>query len=144
MLKLFGDEESADVVFEVSQDDSSAGENTRKRGRTSHVKLYAHKFILKHCASNIYALCGLAEEKENGENKGEEDEQSDDEVDYDDIMEVDGAKKKKKGKKEEKTTNPSSRPRTPRPPPTEGPRSSGSDSWRKPRWTPMDTCAQRL
>ncbi|KAL7523239.1 hypothetical protein ACHAWF_000435, partial [Thalassiosira exigua] len=56
MLKLFLDEESADVVFHVD----GGGQqilNTRKRTPTSQVNCHAHRFILKQCAPGLAELC---------------------------------------------------------------------------------------
>ncbi|KAL7523526.1 hypothetical protein ACHAWF_000553, partial [Thalassiosira exigua] len=60
MLKLFGNEESADVVFEV-EDAGQQGGNKRKRTSTSQTKFHAHRFILKQCAPDLDALCGSAD-----------------------------------------------------------------------------------
>ncbi|KAL7527625.1 hypothetical protein ACHAWF_002254 [Thalassiosira exigua] len=60
MLKLFGNEESADVAFEV-EDAGQEVDNKRKRARTTHTKLHAHRLILKQCAPDLDALCGSAD-----------------------------------------------------------------------------------
>jgi len=56
MLKLFGDEESSDVVFEITKKE----EKTKKRKRemaSSSVQFHAHRFILEHTSSELAALC---------------------------------------------------------------------------------------
>ena len=56
MLKLFRDEESSDVIFEIS----SKEERTKKRKRekaSSSVQFHAHRFILQHTSSELGALC---------------------------------------------------------------------------------------
>ena len=56
MLKLFMDEESSDIIFEVC---NQKKENTkkRKRGKVSTVQFHAHRFILEHTSSELAALC---------------------------------------------------------------------------------------
>ena len=46
MLKLFLDEESADVVFELKSDDTS-----------SKIHYHAHRCVLKACAPDLFRLC---------------------------------------------------------------------------------------
>lgn len=56
MLKLFGDEESSDVIFEITKKE----EKTKKRKRemaSSSVQFHAHRFILEHTSSELAALC---------------------------------------------------------------------------------------
>jgi hypothetical protein len=59
MLKLFGDEESSDIIFEITKNEDNP--KKRKRGKTSSsastVRLYAHRFILEHTSSELAALC---------------------------------------------------------------------------------------
>lgn len=57
MLKLFMDEESSDVIFEVTDERKNA--KKRKRGKTSSstVQFHAHRFILEHTSSELAALC---------------------------------------------------------------------------------------
>ncbi|KAL7526511.1 hypothetical protein ACHAXR_001524, partial [Thalassiosira sp. AJA248-18] len=58
ILKMFMDEESADIVFEVI-DGNEQVRNTRKRTSTSIVKFHAHRLILKQCAPMLAELlCG--------------------------------------------------------------------------------------
>ena len=62
-LKLFDDENSADVVFEINeQQKQSETENARKRAKTSAAKLYhAHRFILQHHSQELSALCATSD-----------------------------------------------------------------------------------
>jgi speckle-type POZ protein len=65
MLKLFNDENSADVVFEIceQQQNQSISESDRKRARTSTAKLYhAHRLILQHYSSELSALCATSDD----------------------------------------------------------------------------------
>ena len=63
ILKLFNDEESADIVFEVGSDES--GRNTRKRAKTT-TTFHAHRLILQQCSSTVLnELC-----KSGGEEAG--------------------------------------------------------------------------
>ena len=57
MLKLFGDEESSDVVFEVCNQDKEKNTKKRKRQKASTVQFHAHRFILAHTSSELAALC---------------------------------------------------------------------------------------
>ena len=64
MIKLFDDENSADVVFEIceQQQNQSISESDRKRARTSTAKLYhAHRFILQHHSQELSALCATSD-----------------------------------------------------------------------------------
>ena len=63
MLKLFDDESSADVVFEIcDQLKQSETESDRKRAKTSTAKLYhAHRLILQHHSQELSALCATSE-----------------------------------------------------------------------------------
>ena len=61
VLKLFMNEESADVVFEV--DDSKScqdGEHTNKKSKTT-TNFHAHRLILKNNASTLYEMCGASD-----------------------------------------------------------------------------------
>ncbi|KAL7523696.1 hypothetical protein ACHAWF_000631, partial [Thalassiosira exigua] len=60
MQKLYGDEESADVTFEIEDNNEQVGDK-RKRDKSTHTKIHAHRFILKKCAPDLDALCGSAE-----------------------------------------------------------------------------------
>ena len=61
MLKLFNDENSADVVFEICEQHVQA-ENGRMRTKTSTTKLYhAHRLILKHHSPELSALCAASD-----------------------------------------------------------------------------------
>jgi len=62
MLKLFGDESSADVVFEVSEHKSSEGKSkSRKRAKVASTNFYAHRLILQHHSSELASLCATSE-----------------------------------------------------------------------------------
>jgi len=56
MLELFGDEETADVVFEVG---GQQGTNVqKKKAKTSTTSFHAHRLILQKCAPTLYEMCG--------------------------------------------------------------------------------------
>ena len=58
MLKLFNDEISADIVFEICEQQKSDSESDRQRAKTSAAKLYyAHRLILQHYSAELSALC---------------------------------------------------------------------------------------
>ncbi len=57
MLKLFMDEESSDVIFEVCNQKKEKNTKKRKRGKVSTVQFHAHRFILAHTSSELAALC---------------------------------------------------------------------------------------
>ena len=66
ILKLFNDEKSADVVFEID-DDQKQSENRKSNGRmrakTSTAKLYhAHRLILQHHSPELSALCATSDD----------------------------------------------------------------------------------
>ena len=65
MLKLFDDEKSADVVFEICEQQKrsqSRKSNVRKKAKTSAAKLYhAHRFILQHHSPELSALCATSD-----------------------------------------------------------------------------------
>ncbi|KAL7449323.1 hypothetical protein ACHAWC_001393, partial [Mediolabrus comicus] len=64
MLKLFGDESSADVVFEVSEHKASENESksrSRKRAKISSANFHAHRLILQHHSPELAALCATSE-----------------------------------------------------------------------------------
>jgi speckle-type POZ protein len=65
MLKLFDDENSADVVFEICEqqkESENSTSNGRKRAKTSAAKLYhAHRLILQHCSQELSALCATSD-----------------------------------------------------------------------------------
>ncbi|KAL7534734.1 hypothetical protein ACHAWF_004927 [Thalassiosira exigua] len=63
MQKLFGDEESADVTFEIEDDNEQVG-NKRKRTKSTHTKIHAHRLILKKCAPDLDALCESAKDND--------------------------------------------------------------------------------
>ena len=50
IIKLFNDEESADIVFELDADGS--GRHTRKRAKTT-TTFHAHRLILQQCSSTV-------------------------------------------------------------------------------------------
>ena len=62
VLELFNDEESADIVFELSSE-SNNGEDSKKKAKTS-TTLFAHRLILKKCAPALYEMCGSPDGKE--------------------------------------------------------------------------------
>ncbi|KAL7546515.1 hypothetical protein ACHAWF_009838, partial [Thalassiosira exigua] len=57
MQQLFGDEKFADVVFEF-EDEGKRSSKKRKRTKSTHTKIHAHRFILRQCAPDLDALCG--------------------------------------------------------------------------------------
>ncbi|KAL7501050.1 hypothetical protein ACHAWT_009205 [Skeletonema menzelii] len=59
MLKLFDDENSADIVFEICEEPKSESQRSgRKRTKTSTAKLHhAHRFILQHYSQELSDLC---------------------------------------------------------------------------------------
>eukprot|EP00585_Thalassiosira_rotula_P001671 CAMPEP_0196153012 /NCGR_PEP_ID=MMETSP0910-20130528/36480_1 /TAXON_ID=49265 /ORGANISM="Thalassiosira rotula, Strain GSO102" /LENGTH=403 /DNA_ID=CAMNT_0041416727 /DNA_START=32 /DNA_END=1243 /DNA_ORIENTATION=- len=58
ILKLFMDESSADVVFEVGGGQQQAVENDHKKAKTSPISFYAHRLILQKCAPALAEICG--------------------------------------------------------------------------------------
>ena len=54
--KLFMDNETADIVFEL-EEDGQKHPNSKKRSRTAPVKFHAHRLILKQSAPMLAALC---------------------------------------------------------------------------------------
>ena len=54
MLKLFMDEESADVVFQVGGQQGTA---TNKRAKTSPTNFHAHRLVLRQCAPQHWQMC---------------------------------------------------------------------------------------
>ena len=58
VLKLFNDEESADVVFEVRLQQAT---DTHKRAKSLRVNFHAHRSILKNNASSLYEMCGASD-----------------------------------------------------------------------------------
>ena len=54
MLKLFMDEESADVVFQVGGQQGTA---TNKRAKTSPTNFHAHRLVLRQCAPQLWQMC---------------------------------------------------------------------------------------
>jgi speckle-type POZ protein len=60
--KLFNDENSADVIFEICEHQKSDSESERKRAKTSTEKLYhAHRFILHHYSPELSAICATSD-----------------------------------------------------------------------------------
>ena len=55
MLELFMDEETADVVFEVGEEQQTKG---RRKKAKSTTNFHAHRLILKNNASELYDMCG--------------------------------------------------------------------------------------
>jgi len=60
--KLFMDEETADVVFEVGG--QQQGKDKHKRAKISTNNFHAHRLILKKCAPTLYEMCGKSDESE--------------------------------------------------------------------------------
>lgn len=58
--KLFNEEETADVVFEVGGEQAT-GTITRKKSKTT-TNFHAHRLILKNNSSTLYEMCGKADE----------------------------------------------------------------------------------
>jgi len=56
ILKLFGDEESSDVTFEIAKKEDITKKRKRDKASSS-VQLYAHRFIHEHTSSELAALC---------------------------------------------------------------------------------------
>jgi len=61
VLKLFMDEETADIVFEVDNESCQGEEHTNKKTRTT-TSFHAHRLILKNNASTLYEMCGKSDE----------------------------------------------------------------------------------
>ncbi len=62
MLKLFEDEKSADIAFEVSEKQKPEGKSkSRKRAKISSANFYAHRLILQHHSPELAALCATSE-----------------------------------------------------------------------------------
>ena len=65
MLKLFNDENTADVVFEIEEQQNqshSRKSNGRKRAKTSVTKLYhAHRLILQQHSQELSDLCATSD-----------------------------------------------------------------------------------
>ena len=59
MLELFMDEETADVVFEVGEEQQTKGRRKRAKSTTN---FHAHRLILKKNASELYDMCGKSDE----------------------------------------------------------------------------------
>jgi len=57
LQKVFMDEESSDVIFEVLQ----KGGNSKKKAKTSSTTFHAHRLILQQCAPQLAELCGPIE-----------------------------------------------------------------------------------
>ncbi len=65
ILKLFDDENSSDIVFEICEQQNQSENSTsngRKRAKKSAAKLYhAHRFILQHYSPELSALCATSD-----------------------------------------------------------------------------------
>jgi hypothetical protein len=61
ILKLFRDEKSADVVFEISEKQKSGNESETKRAKVASANFYAHRFILQHHSPELAALCATSQ-----------------------------------------------------------------------------------
>ena len=59
MLELFMEEETADVVFEVGEEQQTKG---RRKKAKSTTNFHAHRLILKNNASELYEMCGKSDE----------------------------------------------------------------------------------
>ena len=57
VLKLFMNEETADVVFEVGGEQHAKGRRKKAKSSTS---FHAHRNILQNCAPTLYEMCGKA------------------------------------------------------------------------------------
>lgn len=55
VLELFGDEETADVVFEVGGQQDT--DTRKKKAKTSTTSIHAHRLILQKCAPTLYGMC---------------------------------------------------------------------------------------
>jgi len=60
ILKLFMNEETADVLFEVGGQQQTKG-TRRKRAKTSATSFHAHRNILQNCAPTLYEMCGKSD-----------------------------------------------------------------------------------
>jgi len=65
MPSMFNNEETADVLFEVSPEEESSDISTRKskKAKVSPVRFYAHRCILKLCAPQLADLCESSGDK---------------------------------------------------------------------------------
>jgi hypothetical protein len=62
IMKLFRDEKSADVVFEVSEKQKPEGKSkSRKRAKVASANFYAHRFILQQHSPELASLCATSE-----------------------------------------------------------------------------------
>jgi len=59
ILELFMDEETADVVFEVGEEQQTKGKCKKAKKSTT---IHAHRLILKNNASTLYEMCGKSDE----------------------------------------------------------------------------------
>jgi hypothetical protein len=57
MQKIFNDEATADVCFEVSNADQKKGKRETRKTKTT-TPFYAHRLILENCAPMLAAICG--------------------------------------------------------------------------------------
>ena len=55
VLELFGDEGTADVVFEVGGQQDT--DTRKKKAKTSTTSIHAHRLILQKCAPTLYEMC---------------------------------------------------------------------------------------
>lgn len=60
MLKLFGVEDNADVVFEISEQQNNS-DGSLVDAPNSSVRLFAHRFLLQHHSPELAALCETSE-----------------------------------------------------------------------------------
>ena len=58
--KMFMDEKSSDVIFEVSAAEPKS--NSRKKAKNLPVKFYAHRIILQNCSPTLSDLCASSED----------------------------------------------------------------------------------
>ena len=66
VLAMFNDEESADVLFEVDNEPITSNDShSQKKAKTRSI-LYAHRFIMEKCSSNVLAELCKTKEADNG------------------------------------------------------------------------------
>lgn len=58
ILRMFDDEESADVAFEVQSGEVKGRKTRMSASKVPHVKVYAHRAILQSMSTKLAGLCG--------------------------------------------------------------------------------------
>ena len=58
VLELFNEEETADIIFEVGEQQTKG---KRKRAKTATTNFYAHRIILQKCTPALYEMCGRSD-----------------------------------------------------------------------------------